>query len=166
MSRLAWASPPRLKIFQAQTVPSRFQFTPQVTAFLDRSEDVARGTLGDSELAADSALVSPSRRWAAASRIFRARRAAVADCFAGRHGGSDKKKLSPHYRIRVQDTEHKIEGGKRLGYKGSRGPEQMFNMLNRLPGKERTRRWVCKFLDWVSTFPLASPGSAKALLSP
>jgi len=39
--------------FQAQAVPSRFQFTPQVTAFLERSEDVARGTLGDSELAAD-----------------------------------------------------------------------------------------------------------------
>jgi hypothetical protein len=66
---------------------------------------------------------------------------------------SHKEKLSPKYRIIVQDTEHKLAAADAAPverYKGN--AEHMFNMLNSWVGKGKNSPRVCKFIDSLSAF--------------
>src|SRR5712692_1513144 len=101
-----------------------------------------------------SEFVIPSRRCAAASRIFSARSTAIAGLTSERGMAiSYKFPLCPQYRIHVQNIEQAIARIRRLGYHRTGRAEQMFNMLNKRTGKGKNSPMVCKFLSWMPAFP-------------
>src|SRR5213595_3492482 len=98
-----------------------------------------------------SELVIPSRRLAAASRIFRARSTATAGFApeAGMGGLLNSSYVhSIEYMFRILNSCLQLFRGSRYQWVGS--TEHVFNILNTLPRLGKYSPLVCKFLDIVT----------------
>jgi hypothetical protein len=63
---------------------------------------------------------------------------------------SHKEKLSPKYRIIVQNTEHELAARGAAPVQEERKAEHMFNRLNTRIAEGKNSPMVCKFLDSLS----------------